>query len=197
MARKRKDNFSEFKPDPQTTNWLKTAHLTQLQRLRLGKWLLYVLLIVLALVLQDVVMSQISFFGATTNLPVCVILLITIIEGTESGSLFVLIAATLYYFTGTAPGAYSIGLLIFPGVLLGIFRQMYLHRSRGSIVLCAGMAAMIYELGLFLVGIFMKLTIWSRFGIFLLTGVIDILVMIPLYPLIHKIGLIGGSTWKE
>ena len=32
---------------------------------------------------------------------------------------------------------------------------------------------------------------------FLLTGIYSSLLLIPLYPLIHRIGLIGGNTWKE
>lgn len=197
MAKKRRKKYSEFKPDAKSATLFKTLRLTVQQRLRLLKWGLYALTIVLALVVQDVIMSRVSIFGATTELAVCVILLITVIEGTETGSLFVLIASTLYFFTGTAPGAYSIGLLTFLGVAADLFRQMYWNRSRSSIVLCAGLAQMGYELGLYAVGLFMGLTRWERIGVFALTGVFNLIVMIPLYPLIYKIGLIGGNTWKE
>lgn len=197
MAKKRRKKYSEFKPDAKSATLFKTLRLTGQQRLRLLKWGLYVLTIVLALVVQDVIMSRVSIFGATTELTVCVILLITVMEGTEVGSLFVLIASTLYFFTGTAPGAYSIGLLTFLGVAADLFRQMYWNRSRSSIVLCAGLAQMGYELGLYAVGLFMGLTRWDRLGVFALTGVFNLLAMIPLYPLIYKIGLIGGNTWKE
>jgi len=197
MAKKRRNRRSEFKPDARSSTFFKTLHLTQQQRLRLLKWSLYVLTILLALVVQDVVMSQIRVLGATTDLAVCVILLITITEGTEVGSLFILIASTLYYFSGTAPGAYSIGLLTFLGVAADLFRQMYWNRSRGAIVLCAGIAQMGYELGLYAIGLFLGLTRWDRVGVFALSGLINIIVMIPLYPLIYKIGLIGGNTWKE
>lgn len=196
-TKKRRKKNSEFKPDAKSATWLKTLRLTHLQRQRLLKWGLYVLTIVLALLIQDIIMSRISIFGATTELAVCVILLITVIEGTEVGSLFVLIASTVYYFSGTAPGAYSIGLLTFFGVAVTLFRQMYWNRSRSSIVLCAGLAQMGYEIGLYAVGIFLGLTRWDRMSVFLVTGVINIVVMIPLYPLINKIGLIGGNTWKE
>ena len=197
MKKRWNRNRSEFKPDAKTATWIKTVRMTQQQRLRLLKWVLYALVIVLALVIQDVIMSQFRFFGATTDLAVCVILLITIIEGTEVGSLFVLIASTLYYFSGSAPGAYSIGLLSFLGIAAVMFRQLYLHRSRGSITLCTAIAVMGYEVGLFVVGIFSELTLWTRLVHFLLTGAYSSLVLIPLYPLICKIGLIGGNTWKE
>ena len=187
----------DFKPDAKVATFAKTARLTRLQRLRLGKWALYILTIVLCLVVQDVLMSQLNLLGATTDLAVSAILLITVIEGTEVGSLFVLIASTLYYFSGTAPGAYAIGLMTFLGIAAVLLRQMYLHRSKGSIILCAGLAQMGYELGLFVVGIASELTLWGRLHSFVLTGIYGILTMVPLYPLIYKIGLIGGNTWKE
>ncbi len=187
----------DFKPDAKVSTWFKTTRLTKLQQLRLGKWLLYILTIILSLVLQDVIFWELNIFGATTNLAVCAILLITVIEGIEVGSLFVLIASTLYFFSGSCPGAYSIALLTFLGIAAAMFRQMYWHRSKGSIVLCAASAAMGYELGLFAIGLFDERTILPRLGVFVITGLLDCLVLTLLYPLIYKIGLIGGNTWKE
>lgn len=194
MAKRQK---SEFRPDPQHISLPKLFHLTQVQRMHLLKWGLYILTMILLLTIQDVIMSRFSIFGATTDLPVCVILLITVIEGVEDGSLFVLIASTLYYFSGSAPGPYCIALLCFIGVAATLLRQAYLHRNKLSIVLCAGAAMMLYSLGLYVVGMFMGLTRWDRILSFVLTGAYSCAVMIPLYSLIHKIGSIGGNTWKE
>lgn len=194
--RKNRDAM-DFKPDVQTATWVKTFRMTRLQQLRLTKWLLYALTVMLSVILQDVVMSQFSLFGATTDLPACTILLITVIEGTEIGSVFVLIASTLYYFSGNAPSAICIGLLSFLGIAATMFRQMYWHRSKGSIILCAALALTGYELGLFVVGMSSMLTHWGRLPVFLLTALLSCLVLIPLYSLIYKIGLIGGNTWKE
>jgi len=193
----KKRDTVDFKPDAVSSTWAKTVRLTRLQQLRLAKWTLYVLTIVLCLVTQDVLMSRFRIFGATTDLPVCAILLITVIEGTEVGSIFVLIASVLYYFTGSAPGAYCIILITALGIAAVIFRQLYWHRSKGSIVLCAGIAVTLYEIGLFIIGLMSGLTYWGRLGVFLLNGIFSAAAMIPLYPLIHKIGLIGGNTWKE
>ena len=195
-ARKRRKDM-EFKPDVQRGAWVKTAKLTKLQQLRLLRWTLYVLTVIGCLVLQDVLMSQFSIFGATTDLPVCAILLITVMEGTEIGSIFVLIASTLYYFSGNAPTAFCIGLLTFFGIGATLFRQLFWHRSKGSIVLCSSIAVTGYEIGLFVVGLGSELTHWGRLPAFLLTAVFSCIVLIPLYSLIYKIGLIGGNTWKE
>jgi len=191
----RKDN--DFKPDAKISTWTKTTRLTLQQRLRLTKWALYVGMIVLALVVQDVLMSQLNLLGGTTDLPVAVILLITVIEGTEVGSVFVLIASVLYHFSGTAPGAYCIGLMTFLGIAAAMFRQMFWHRSKGSILLCTAVALMCYELGLFTVGLMSGLTLWKHFPAFVLCGIYSCGSLLLFYPLIYKIGLIGGNTWKE
>ena len=193
----RKKDSMDFKPDAKVSTWAKTSRLTALQRLRLLKWSLYAAVIILSLVVQDVVMSQLNLLGGTTDLPVAVILLITIIEGTEAGSLFVLIASLFYYFSGTAPGAYCIALMTVLGIAAVMFRQLYWHRSKGSIVLCASIALMGYEMGLFAIGLFEELTLWKHMSAFVLTGLYSCATLLAYYPLIYKIGLIGGNTWKE
>ena len=188
---------NEFRPDPTTSTWLKTRRLTRLQKLRLLKWVLYALIVVMSLVIQDVIMSQLRLFGATTDLAVGAILLITVIEGTDVGSLFVLIASMLYWFSGSAPTPICIALLTAFGIGATMFRQMFWHRSRGTLTLCACLALTAYELGLFVTGIMQGLTYFGRLPSFLLTSAYTCLVMIPLYTLVNKTGLIGGNTWKE
>ena len=188
---------NEFRPDPAASTWLKTQRLTRQQRLRLLKWVLYAGIVISCLVIQDVILSQLRLFGATTDLAVGAILLITVIEGTDVGSLFVLIAACLYWFSGSAPTPVCIALLTFFGIAATMFRQMYWHRSRGTLTLCACLALTMYELGLFVTGISQGLTYLGRLPSFLLTSVYTSLVMIPMYHLVYKTGLIGGNTWKE
>lgn len=187
----------DFRPDTQESSLLKLLHMTQAQRDLYLKWGLYIAVIILACMIQDVIMSQVRIFGATTDLAVCVILLITVIEGVDVGSIFVLIASCLYYFSGSSPGPVSVGLMTFLGIGACLFRQMYWHRNQASIVLCAGLALMLYELGNFATGVFSQLTRWDRLSAFITTGLLSIAVMIPLYALINRIGQIGGNTWKE
>ena len=187
----------DFKPDAEEFNAAKFLYLTQAQRDRFMKWGLYIALIVGLTVIQDIIMSQIHIFGGTTDLVVCLILLITVIEGIEVGSVFVLAASCFFYLSGSSPGPWAVGILSFLGIGACIFRQMYWHRNQGSIVLCAGTALMLYEVITFGVGIFLNLTRWDRLNSFLVTGGLSIAVMIPLYTLINAIGQIGGNTWKE
>lgn len=194
--RKNRDAM-DFKPDVQTATWVKTFRMTRQQQLRLTKWVLYALTVMISVILQDVVMSQFSLFGTTTDLPACTILLITVVEGIEMGSVFALTASILYFYSGNAPTPICIVLLTGLGIGATFFRQMYWHRSKGSIILCAAIALLIYELGLFVVGLNSGLTHWGRLPIFLLTALLSSLVQIPLYSLVNKIGLIGGNTWKE
>lgn len=188
---------AEFKPDSQDVSLSKKLFLTQVQRDNLTKWGLYIALILVLLTVQDVIMSQVTLFGATTDLAVCIILLITVIEGVEVGSVFVLLASCFFYFSGSSPGPYCVAFLTFYGIGACLFRQLYWHRNQGSIVLCASLALMLYELSIFGVGIFLELTRWDRLMAFVVTALLSIAVMIPLYNLINKIGQIGGNTWKE
>ena len=194
MAKRRK---YEFKPDPTGTSFFKQLYITRLQRKKLLKWGLYTALCVVLLVIQDVIMSQFRFSGATTDLAAAAILLIAIYEGTEDGSLFSLIASTIYWFSGSAPGPYVIALMVILTMGATLFRQSFWHRSFSSIALCACISLIAYEMLLFIVGIFMGLTIWARAGVFLLTALMSCAVMLALYPAVNAIAKIGGDTWKE
>ena len=196
MARRRRVKY-EFKPDVLRIPLLKKLHLTKLQQKKLLKWSLYAAVCILLLAIQDVVMSQISIRGATTDLVPCAILLITVMEDAYNGSLFALVSSMIYVFSGSAPGPYSIGFLTFLGVGAAVFRQMFWRRGFSSNMLCAGIALMVYELAVYGTGIFLSLTYWSRIGVFLLTGAFSWIVMLALYPLVRRIQKIGGETWTE
>ena len=192
MARKNQ----EFRPDARA-GILKNFHITKKQWLSLLRWTLYALLCVALLVIQDTMMSRVSFYGVSTDLAPMIILLITVLVGTECGSLFVLIASSVYFFSGSAPGAYCIALLTLPGVLATMIRQVFWRRGLRSTVLCAGVALMLYEVVLFGIGLITGLTLWNRGLVFLFTGLVSWALMVPLYPLIYRIGKIGGEPWKE
>ncbi len=188
---------SEFRPDAQENPLVKSLHITQQQRIRLLRWTLLSLVCVLCLVLQDCIMSRIKLFGATTDLAVAAILLVCVMEGSETGSIFALIASVVYFYSGSAPTPYCVALITIPGLLCGLFRQKYWHFSGGSVFLCSAIAMLVYELGLFLIALFGGLTRWDRVNYFLLTAAYSIAWMIPLFQLIYRIGKMGGYVWKE
>ena len=187
----------EFRPAAPAVSLPKLFHLTQLQKKNLLKWSLYALVCLALLIVQDTIMSRFHFFGGTTDLAVCAILLITVVEGIAKGSIFALIASLLYFFSGSAPGAFAVALITILGIGAAMFRQLYWHRNERSILLCTGLALMIYELGVFLGGLFLELTHFGRVGAFFMTGLLSCVLLLPLYPLIDRIGRIGGTEWKE
>lgn len=204
VRRRRTDLFArfrkpraEFREDASGTAFVKLLHITEQQRLKLLRWFLYIAVCLGALVVQDVIMSRFRPFGATTDLAPAAILLIAILEGSEIGSIFALLTSIVYYFSGTAPGAYCVGAITVLGLAMSVVRQEYLHRSAGSIIICSGAAVFLYELSIFAAGIFLGLTRWGRLIYFILCGIYSAAVMIPLYFLVHRIGLIGGNKWKE
>ena len=196
MAKKKLPKF-EFKPDPTGADPMKVFHMTGLQRHRMAKWILYALLLLAALLVQDTMLSRIRIAGATTDLVACVILLVGIVEGPEEGGLFALLGSIFYYFSGSAPGVYVVTLMSAVCIFAALFRQAYWSQSFSSAVLCTGVALLAYELALMVVGIFLNLTVWNRMGVFILTALLSTLVLLPLYPLVRVIGQIGGEPWKE
>lgn len=193
MAKKNRD----FKPDPSGAGLLSRMYVTPNQRRKLLRWGLFSLVTVAALVLQDVVFSRMHIFGATTDLVPAVLLMVCVLRGAESGGLFVLLGSVVYVLSGSAPMEASVLLLTGLGLAAAGFREGFLRRSFGTTMLCAGAAVLLYELLVFLLGVFLGLTIFSRVGVFFLTGLLSTLALPVLYPLLTAIDGIGGETWKE
>lgn len=197
MAQKRRRSTYEFKPDREKIPLSKRLHMTALQKKQTLQWSLNSALCLLLLIIQNVIMSRVSFRGATTDLVPMAILLISVISDVHMGSLFAILASTMYVFTGSAPGPYVIAYITVLGVAAAIFRQTVWRRGFRSNILCAGLALLIYELAIYGTGIFLGLTYWARIGVFMLTWALSFCVMLALYPLIRAIQRIGGETWRE
>ena len=196
MARRKRPNY-EFKPDKAPKALQKLLHLTALQRRQVLQWSLYGLLLVALLVLQDVIMSRVTIAGATTDLVPMAILLITVVSDVYAGSLFAIIASTVYEFTGSAPGPYVVAFITVLGIAAAFFRQSFWRRGFRSHCICAGLALLVYELAVYGTGLFLGLTYFSRIGVFVTTWALSFAVMLALYPLIRKIQKIGGELWRE
>lgn len=187
----------EFKPDKPRSGLLSKLFLTQLQRRVLLKWALYALMLLVLSVTQDVLLSRFRLFGATTELVVVGIFLISLAEGSENGSVFSLVASCLYLFSGSAAGYYSIVLITGLSIAIMLFRQSYLQKGFAASMLCTVFAVMVYEMVIFFLGLFLELTIWSRLSSHFLTGVYSLAFAPVLYPIVRAISNIGGDVWKE
>ena len=193
MARKK----IEFRPDPTGHNWADKLKLTPLQRKSLLKWVLYSAVCVAGLVLQDSMLARARLFGGCFDVTPALIVLICVLEGSENGSLFALVASMVYVFSGTGQGYYCIAMLTLAAVLATIFRQAYLRRGAASDLICVGGAMMLYEMGVFVAGMLQGLTYRARWGVFFMTAVISTLTAGAVYALLKYIGTIGGNAWKE
>lgn len=186
----------EFKPDKPRAGLLSKLHMSRQQRLGIIKWILYSLLVLLLSVLQDVILCRFHFFGATTDLVPCGIILICIIEGMNSSCIFALVAACLYQFSG-GPGYYCIALIVVLGIFISYFRQNFLQLGFSAAMLCMAVALPVYELVVFAAGLLQEITVLSRFTLPLYTSLLTLVASGLLYPLIRAIGTIGGEKWKE
>ena len=187
----------EFRPDIERNDILGKILLTKQQRQSVLRWLLFSMVCLAGLILQDVVMSRVSILGATTDLVPCCILAVCIMQGAESGCIFALIASLIYYFSGSAPGPYVIPLITAISIVAAIFRQGYLRKGFSSLLLCAAVGLLLYELSIFGIGLFLGHTRLDRLVRFFLTALWTLATAPVLYPILLSIGKIGGETWKE
>ncbi len=188
---------NEFRPDREQSSLLSKLYLTRQQRKTILKWTLYALALLVLSLLQDVILCRMDVFGASTDLvPVC-ILLISILEGPQKGSVFALAASVVYLFSTAAPGAYALVLLTFLGVLASIFCQAYLQKGFGTVGICTALALLLYELAVFAMGLFLGLTVPGRVVGFLITSALSWVSIPVLYPICAAISAMGGNTWKE
>lgn len=188
---------NEFKPDKPQITLADRLYLTKKQRQQILKWSLYAVMLLALSVLQDVLLSRMRINGATTELVPVGIFLICLLEGLESGSVFALVAACLYHFSGTADGNYSIVFITGIAVFVTLLRQAYLRSGFGSAMLLTALAMVLYELMVFGIGVFLGLTTVQRITGFGITAGLSLAVAPLIYPIALSIGKIGGEVWKE
>lgn len=188
---------NEFRPDTHRQDFLGKLLLTRKQRQTVLRWVLYSLVCLIALLVQDVVMSDVTIFDTTTELVPAFILTVCILQGAESGCVFALVASLIYYFSGSAPGIWCVPVLTTLAVVATIFRQAYLRKGLMTLMLCLSVSMLLYELSNFGIGLFLHYTYPARLSAFILTAVLTILAVPLVYPILMSIGKIGGETWKE
>lgn len=187
----------DFKPDKPQITLADRLYLTKKQRKNLLKWSLYALVLLTLSLLQDVLLCRIRIFGATTELVPVGIFLICLLEGLETGSVFALISACLYQFSGTPGGTYSIVFITGFCVLVTLLRQAYFQGGFSSAMLLTALAMVLYEGAVFAIGLFLGMTSLGRLPGFAITAGLSLVVAPVLYPIALSIGRIGGDVWKE
>lgn len=187
----------EFRPDRSQTSFFSRLIPTPKQRSQLLKWSLYSLLLLALSLLQDVVLCRVKILGATTELVPCAIMLITILEGTQSGSIFCLVATALYIFSGSAPGYYVLPGVTILALALTMLRQSYLSPSFGTAMACLIPGVLLYEMLVFVVELVFGNTTAARFMAFWLKGWLSLAAAPLIYPIAAAIKKTGGEPWKE
>lgn len=188
---------NEFKADKPRSGFFSKLFLTQQQRAVLLKWVLYAAVLLVLSVVQDVLLSRGRLFGATTELVPVAIFLICLTEGVERGSVFSLVAACLYLFSGTAAGYYSIVVITAAAIGVTLFRQSYLQKGFAASMLCTVAAMLLHTLCLFLIGLFLEKTTPGRIVSHFLSAFYSLLAAPALYPIVTGISSFGGEAWKE
>lgn len=187
----------EFQPDKPYSSRLNKLQLTKQQQKQVLKWCLYALLLIVLSVLQDVVLCRMRLFGGTTDLVPCGIFVICILEGSQRGCIFALVASYLYLLSGSAPGPHVLVLITVIAVLATVFRQAYLHQGFQATLLCSVLAMMLYEAAVFAFCLLLGHTALDRFVSFMVPVLLSLIVIPVIYPITKAIAATGGETWKE
>ena len=187
----------DFQPDRPYATWLSKLQLTRLQQKQVLKWALYALVLLVLSLIQDVVLCRFRLFGGTSDLVPCGIFLISMLEGTHSGSVFALVSSGFYLFSGSAPGAHVLVLITVLAVVVSALRQTYLHPRFPAMVLCVALAMVLYELAIFGFCMLLGQVTLVRFNSFLVAAFTSLAAVPFVYPIAKAIGRIGGQAWKE
>ena len=187
----------EFQPDKPYATWLSKLQLTRLQQKQLLKWCLYALVLVILSLFQDVVLCRFRFLGGTTALVPCGIFAICMLEDIQKGSVFALVSACLFFWSGSAPGAHVIILITLLAIVLCVLQQAYLQPGFPAVVFSTTAAMFLYELAVFAFCLLVGQTTPGKYMSFLIPAASSVVVVPLIYPFIKAISRIGGDTWKE
>lgn len=187
----------EFRPDSTGSSLISKLYITPSQRKKLYRWLSYSAICIALLVIQDVILWRFGLLGGIIDIVPAAIILICVLEGAESGGMFALCASIFYYYSGSAPGAYCIALMVLPAVAVAMFRQSYLRRGFWSHWMCTAVAVFVYQMGIFAMALFFGNTFFSHWLSFVMNAALALAVLPVVYPLLNTVSQIGGDKWKE
>lgn len=187
----------DFRPDVQIPDLAQKLYLSPQQQRRYLKWILLSMLCVLMLVLQDVLFSRMSLYGATVDMVPCILLMICVIQGASEGCVYLLIGALIYWLAGSAPGVYVILLIPLFGTVAAAFRQAYLRKGFRTTLMCTGGALILYETLTFLAALLLGVTRLARWWVIAISTGLTLATLPLVFMLVWGICKIGGDQWKE
>lgn len=187
----------DFRPDKTEEGILSRIHLTRQQRYRILRWVLMGGVLLALSLVQDVIMSRVRFLGGTTSLLPAGIFIACMLMPAEEGSLFALLGAAFFYYSGASAGPQVIAVITALAILFSIFRHSYMKKGFLSNLVCGATVMMLYGILIFAIELFLGNTIPSRFSAALAGSAMSVAAMPLLYPIFASIEKIGGETWKD
>ena len=188
---------TDFKPDSRRFDLAQRLYISPQQQKKYLKWILFSMLSLFLLILQDVLFSRISIYGATVDMVPCILLLICVLQGAAEGCVFLLTGSLVYYLSGSAPGVYVILLIPLFGTVAAAFRQAYLRKGFRTTMMCAATALVLYETLSFLIALLLGVTRPGRAFVSAFSTVMTLLTLPLVFLPVWGICKIGGDQWKE
>ncbi len=159
------------------------------------KMTMYVLVLVLAELLQTAVFGGLSLGIAPSVMPVAVVC-ISMFEGAERGSIFGLVGGCLWAWSTDLSyyGAWCIVILTVTGALVGLVTERFLLRGIQT-ALCMSLPALILTAGLRLLTAVVsgRVPASAYLTVFLPETLIALVLCLLFYPLTSRIYRIGGT----
>ena len=172
---------------------LKYFYLTKRQWLGILKWSLYGLLTLLVLLLQTVVLSPLSIFGAKlAPLPILIVC-VCIREGPEKGGVYAILATLFWCLSGADFGNLSVAVIPVGAMLSAVLCQVYLTKRLLPTSLCCLGVSWINASAIFVFKLILPPSLAAdNYWRVLLPGVLLSMLFMPIhYALVKLIGRIG------
>ena len=167
---------------------LKYLHLTKLQWRGVLRWSLYALWFLILLLVQDIVLSQRTLFGAKLIIIPLPLVCVCVREGPEKGGLFALLTALFWCLSGADYGYVSVAVLPIGAILSAILLQAVLKPGILTTALCCLAVSLVNELVIFAFKlIFSRLALSLLWRVLLPGPLLSLLGLVIVYPVVRAI----------
>ena len=171
---------------------LKHFHLTRLQRLAVLRWVLYCLLFLLVLLIEDILLSQLPVFGTKLHPLPLLIICICIREGPERGGLFALLATIFWYLSGADYGNLSVAILPICSIIAAVLCRAVMTVRFVTTLLSCFVISLLNDSVIFAFKMLLSSVSLDQYLPVLLPGVMLSLLAVPLlYLAVKAISRIG------